>query len=77
MFLHLILLAALLLPQLSWACAVCYGSPQDPVVQSLNVSVLFLLAVIGSVLVLFAAFFIRLWRLEKLHSKDVRKGNDI
>lgn len=52
-----------LLPKLALACAVCYGDPQDPVVQSLNTSVLFLLGVIGTVLFMFAAFFIRLYRL--------------
>lgn len=44
------------------ACAVCYGDPSSPLVQGANMGVLFLLGVIVTLLVLFAGFFIYLWK---------------
>ncbi len=44
--------------QKAWACAVCFGDPNSPMVQSVNSGVWFLLAVISSVLVGFACLFL-------------------
>lgn len=32
------------------ACAVCYGAPDDPITQSLNTAILFMLGIVGFVL---------------------------
>tara|TARA_B110000438_G_scaffold167221_1_gene159912 strand:- start:638 stop:820 length:183 start_codon:yes stop_codon:yes gene_type:complete len=32
------------------ACAVCYGAPDDPITQSLNTAILFMLGTVGFVL---------------------------
>ena len=37
-------------PQISHACAVCYGDPQDPMTAGLNQAIFFLLGVIGFIL---------------------------
>ena len=38
------------LPQVSNACAVCYGDPQAPMTAGLNQAIFFLLGVIGFIL---------------------------
>ena len=38
------------LPQVSHACAVCYGDPQAPMTAGLNQAIFFLLGVIGFIL---------------------------
>jgi hypothetical protein len=58
---NLIALAALALmlsPAPARACAACYGASDSPLAQGMNMGILFLLAVIGSVLVGISAFFI-------------------
>ena len=37
-------------PQISHACAVCYGDPQDPMTAGLNQAIFFLLGVVGFIL---------------------------
>jgi hypothetical protein len=32
------------------ACAVCYGAPDDPITQSLNTAILFMLGIVAFVL---------------------------
>jgi hypothetical protein len=32
------------------ACAVCYGAPDDPIIQSLNTAILFMLVIVAFVL---------------------------
>jgi uncharacterized membrane protein len=61
------LLAALLVmmlavPRVALACPVCFGQSDSPMAQGVNMGMYFLLAVIGSVLVAFASFFIYLAR---------------
>jgi hypothetical protein len=51
-------LALLMASQPAWACAVCFGDPNSPMVKSANTAILFLLAVIGSVLGGFASLFL-------------------
>ena len=38
------------IPELSHACAVCYGDPQSPMTAGLNQAIFFLLGVIGFIL---------------------------
>jgi hypothetical protein len=51
-------LALLMVSQPVWACAVCFGDPNSPMVKSANTAILFLLAVIGSLLGGFAGLFL-------------------
>ena len=54
----LLLLAAMALPQTALACAACYGASDSPLAKGMNMGILFLLGVIGSVLVGITAFFV-------------------
>jgi len=38
------------IPNILCACAVCYGSPDDPITQSLNTAMLFMLGIVFFVL---------------------------
>lgn len=57
-----LLLAALLVPEVSVACPVCYGAPGSPMVKGANAGVWFLLGIVGFVQISFAALFISFWR---------------
>ncbi len=58
-----LLAAALLLAlQTGQACPVCYGDPQSNMTAGLNMAVLSLLGITGSVLAAVAAFFVFLRR---------------
>lgn len=46
----------------AWACATCFGRSDSPLAKGMNMGILFLLAVIGTVLLAFASFFIFLAR---------------
>ena len=59
-------LAILLLSETAWACPVCLGDPNSPMSISANIGVSFLLGVIVSVLVLFAALFLHWRKRDKL-----------
>ena len=54
----LLVLAVLMSPQAGFACAACYGASDSPLAQGMNMGILFLLGVIGSVLLGITAFFI-------------------
>jgi len=54
------------------ACAVCFGNPESNMVQGMNKAILVLMAVIGSILASFAAFFIY---LNKKGKSVQRSGN--
>jgi hypothetical protein len=45
-----------------FACPVCWGSPDDPMVKSANNGIWVLLGVVGFVQIGFAALFISFWR---------------
>ena len=45
-------------PQTVHACAACYGASDSPLAKGMNMGILFLLGVIGSVFVGITAFFI-------------------
>ena len=47
------------------ACAVCYGSPDEPAVKAAQAGILFLLAIVGFVLSGFAIFMYNLSRKEE------------
>ena len=57
-FLGLLVLALLALPESATACTACYGASDSPLAKGMNMGILFLLGVIGSVLVGITAFFI-------------------
>ncbi len=61
-------------PSLARACSVCFGNPDSPHTQGMRSAIFFLLAIIGGVLVAFAAFFLRLRRLAKLAGVDESGG---
>jgi hypothetical protein len=44
------------------ACSVCLGDPSSPMTQGMNSAIWALLAVTGTVLSTFVAFFLYLWR---------------
>ncbi|MCC7430864.1 hypothetical protein IT568_08490 [bacterium] len=54
------LIFAILIPNLVFACATCYGNPEAPMSKGLSFAVLFLVAVVGIVLSVFMAFFLYL-----------------
>lgn len=65
------LMILVLLPCTGFACAVCWGDPQDPMVQAANNAILFMLAVLVILLFLpFGYFFIRLARNAKKLSNN-------
>ncbi len=43
-------------------CAVCFGDPLSPMTQGYNLGVLTLLGVIGLMLLVFALFFINIYK---------------
>jgi len=57
-----LLFAALLVPEVSVACPVCYGAPGSPMMKGANAGVWFLLGIVGLVQIGFAALFISFWR---------------
>jgi hypothetical protein len=60
--LSLIALLAALGPRSALACAVCFGQSDSKLAVGMNMGILVLLLVIGSVLAVFASFFIFLAR---------------
>jgi hypothetical protein len=58
MLLALLALVVLALPESASACAACYGASDSPLAKGMNMGILFLLGVIGSVLIGITAFFI-------------------
>lgn len=55
-------------PSSLFACSVCLGNPNSPMVKSVNIGVWFLLGVIGSVLISFASLFL-FWRKRALKAQ--------
>jgi len=60
----LVIAVALLVlaPVAAHACTVCWGSPDDPMVKSVNKGIWVLLGFIGFVQIGFAALFFSFWR---------------
>lgn len=66
----LILFSIFLLPQISAACSVCYGvSADSPIAQGMNMAIITLLAVTGSVLCSFVGFIYYLRKRTKQNSQ--------
>lgn len=67
----LVILAVMLVlaPVAAQACTVCWGSPDDPMVKSVNKGVWVLLGFIGFVQIGFAALFFSFWR----RARDLRR----
>ena len=61
----LAVVALLLLAPEASACSVCWGSPNDPMVKSVNKGIWVLLGFIGFVQIGFAAMFWSFWRRAK------------
>ena len=59
----------LLLAPVAFACPVCWGNPDDPMVKSANNGIWVLLGVVGFVQIAFAALFISLWRRAREQKK--------
>ncbi|MEW5874213.1 MAG: LPXTG cell wall anchor domain-containing protein [Candidatus Zixiibacteriota bacterium] len=53
-----IILICILHPATATACAVCYGDPQAPMTNGMNMAILSLLGITGGVLSAFVAFFV-------------------
>ncbi len=54
-------------PHLAHACAVCYGASDSAQTKGMNMAIMALLFVIGSVLASLGAFFLYLRRMARLH----------
>lgn len=55
----------LLLAPTAFACPVCWGNPDDPMVKSANNGIWVLLGIVAFVQIAFAALFISFWRRAK------------
>lgn len=53
------------LPRAAYACSSCYGNPEAPQTQAMNMAILFMLLIVAVMLSLFAAFFVHL----RIHAK--------
>jgi len=53
-----LLLVCVFHPATALACAVCYGDPQAPMTNGMNMAILSLLGITGGVLSAFVAFFV-------------------
>lgn len=51
-----------------WACSVCFGNPDSPIVRGARMGVIALLAVVVPVLIGFGIFFVYLSRRARLYS---------
>ncbi len=49
-----------LIPSPVWACAVCFGGPEEPLTKGMSMGILSMLGVVGSVMSVFAMFFVYL-----------------
>lgn len=58
----LVALAAVLRPDVAWACPVCFGETDSPLASGVAVGVLLLLGVTASMLGAFGAFFVSVRR---------------
>ena len=51
------------------ACSTCFGDPDAPQTHAMNMAILFMLGVVGTLLGLFAAFFVHL-RIRAKHGAN-------
>ena len=71
---RLVILAAViaLLAPSAFACPVCYGNPDDPMVKATNNGVWVLLGIVGFVQIGFAALFWSFWK----RARDQKRFRD-
>ena len=62
----LLILILFIIPSKMYACAVCYGAPDDPMTKGMDMAIIFLLSTIGSILMGIIAFVIYFVRRSKL-----------
>jgi len=62
-------IVVLMLPQLVYACPVCFGDPNDPMNQGASKGIFFLLVIVGLVQLGFIALFWSFWRRGKALSE--------
>ena len=67
-------LGMLLLPDSSFACAACFGKSDSPLASGMNWGIFTLMAVIGTVLISIAGFFVYLIRKETAHAEEPAPG---
>lgn len=65
-FTKLSLLAFFLTTGSAWACPVCYGSTDASTIAGVNLAILALLGVTGSVLAGFGSFFLRIRKRSRM-----------
>jgi hypothetical protein len=64
-----LVLLLVLVPQMSWACPVCYGADGDPMVKATNNGIWVLLGFIGFVQLGFVGLFYSFWRRQKAQKR--------
>ena len=57
-------------PRAAYACSTCYGNPDAPQTQAMNMAILFMLFIVAIMLSSFAAFFIHLWKQARRASEE-------
>jgi len=57
---------SLVMPASVWACPVCFGDPNSPMVHGMNWAILLLLGITGGVLTGFAAFIVYLFKRSRM-----------
>lgn len=60
----------LLSDQAVWACSVCYGDAEGPMIEAARGGVYLLFGLIGAMQVAFATFFVSLWRRARRSRKS-------
>jgi len=68
-FVAAVTLLLVMLPEVAYACPVCFGAQGDPMNKAANNGIFFLLGVIGLVQLGFVALFWSFWR----RAKDIRR----
>lgn len=66
--------AVLVLPEAAWACPICFGGVQSPLLDSARLGVLAMAGLTVCVLGVFGAWFVRLARLEAAHRPQDEGG---
>ena len=60
----------------AWACAVCFGAPDSPQTQAMNMAIVTMLGVTGSVLGMMSGAGIFLWRRSIALNRDAGSFED-
>lgn len=68
---YLFLLILLFIPEISKACAVCYGAQESPMTDGMNKAIMFLLLVICFVLTGVISVIILFYRRSKLINQNI------